>query len=72
MDLKRQRLYVTANKYNDSLYKYLAKIQPHETTSSEAISAERNGAEGFSGSNFLGGRWHVKNEITDGIFPSLN
>jgi hypothetical protein len=76
VDLKHMKLFVTMDKDNSSHYKLVMQgsdhIRPRPDGNgrfSAAIPTERDGAQGWSGRNFLGKAWTKK---TGKDFPSLN
>jgi hypothetical protein len=64
IDLKHMKLFVTMDKNNVSQYKLVMQGSTHirqrpddNTRFSDALQTERDGAQGYSGSNFLGKAW---------------
>ena len=76
VDLKHMKLFVTMDKNNVSQYMLVMQgdnhIRPRPDGSgrfSDALATERDGAQGWSGTNFLGKAWSKK---TGKGYPSLN
>ena len=76
VDLKHFKLFVTMDKLNANLYMLVMQGKDHirprpdgNGRHSDALPIDRDGAEGYSGCNFLGKEWTKKNGKRN---PSLN
>jgi hypothetical protein len=86
VDLKHMKLFVTMDKLNANLYMLVMQGKDHirprpdgNGRHSDAVPIDRDGAEGYSGSNFLGTEWAKKKGFKPGNiwgdytdYPSLN